>query len=100
MPGERHERVATWTQRRRDQQQAATAAASEALTVASGDDNERRDGEDADGDGTRSSSDELANGQQQQIAARNVAEDGQTERISSRTRRSDYVLGLANPAVG
>ena len=98
MPGERHERVATWRQRRRDQQQAATAAASEALTVASGDDNERRDGEDADGDGTRSSGDELADGQQQ-IAARNVAEDGQTERISSRTRRSDYVLGLANPAV-
>ena len=98
MPGERHERVATWTQSRRDQQQAAAAAASEALTVASGDDNERRDGEDADGDGTRSSGDELADGQQQ-IAARNVAEDGQTERISSRTRRSDYVLGLAKPAV-
>ena len=95
-PGERHERVAAWTQRRRDQQQAAAAAAPEALAAASGDEDERRDD---DGDGTRSSGDELADDTGRIAAGNNVAQDCQTERIPSRTRRTDYVLGLATPAI-
>ena len=71
MPGERHERVAAWTQRRRDQQQAAAAAAPEAFAAASGDEDERRDD---DGDGTRSSGDELADDTGRIAAGNNVLE--------------------------
>ena len=70
--------------------------ASEALAAASDDDDERRDD---DGDGTRSSGDELADDTGRIAAGNNVAQDCQTERIPSRTRRTDYVLGLATPAI-